>query len=296
MKKILKYLVSAAFALGMLFGMGGCSKTEVPQGYVGKIMDSNGFQPEILQPGWYYMGFFTFHKKMIYLQTSEGQFVEKVTIRMKDNMDLIVDHARVRVKVNKDPKVLNSLFNDLPAQNGKVITLKQMYLTYGNLVVTRDIRETLSKYTLDEVRLNYKRVVSEVSKKIRQDFKATPLVLLDINVGRFVYPDVYNDAILQAKKKELEIKKAQAEAAIQVEKMKAKEKIAKAQYNVKIQEAKRIADYNKMIGNSVSPQLLELRKLEVQQSLVENLQGNQNAVYMPLPMMNGTSFFIDKKK
>lgn len=288
-------IFTMVLTLVAVIGFTGCSKKEVPQGYVGKIMDTNGFQEEILQPGWYHMGFFTIHKKMIYLQTSEGRFTEKVTIRMKDNMDLIADHVRVRVKVNKDPKVLNTLFNSLPAKNGKVITLNQMYQTYGNLVVTRDLREILSKYTLDDVRLNYSRIVAEVSKKIKEDFKATPLVLLDINVGRFVYPKVYNEAILQAKKKELEIKKAQAEAAIQVEKMRAKEKIAKAQYNVKMQEARRIADYNKMIGNSVSPQLLKLRQLEVQQALVENLQGNQNTVYMPLPMMNDSSFLLNSK-
>lgn len=285
-----KFIVAIILPIMVMFSFSGCGlfdKREVPQGYVAKIMDTNGFQPEVLQPGWYTMGMFAIHKRMLYLQTSEGQFQEKVTVRMKDNMNLIADYVRVRVKVNKSPKVLNTLFNSLPAKDGK-ITLRQMYITYGNLIVIRDIREVLSKYTLDDVRLNYTRVAAEVYNKIKNDFKTTPLVLLDINVGRFNYPKVYNEAILQAKKKELEIKKAQAEAAIQVEKMKAKERIAKAQYNVKMQEAKRISDFNKMIGNSVSPQLIELRKLEVQQSLVQNLQGNKNVVYMPIPMMNGS--------
>jgi len=209
-----------------------------------------------------------------------------VTVRMKDNMDLKVDYIRVRVKANTNPKVLNTVFNDIPADENGVITLKKLYDTYGKLIVLRGIREVLSKYTLDDVRLNYSRVTGEIYNRIKRDFRNLPIMLMDINIGRFNYPKIYNEAILEAKRKELEIKKAQAEAAIEVEKIKAQEKIAKAKYNIAMQEAKRQADYNRMLGKSVTPQFLELRRLEVQQAMVDALKNNQNVIYMPYDMMN----------
>jgi len=53
-----------------------------------------------------------------------------------------------------------------------------------------------------------------------------------------------------------------------------------------MQEAKRQADYNRMLGKSVTPQFLELRRLEVQQAMVDALKNNQNVIYMPYDMMN----------
>jgi len=295
-----KVLMSILVIIG-IFMFTGCSKREVPQGYVGKILTEHGFEPEVLQPGWYTVCSpfdLNCRKKLILLQTSQGQFVEDVTIRMKDNMNLKVDYIRLRVKASTNPKVLNAVFNDIPADENNVITLKKLYNTYGKLIVLRDIREVLSKYTLDDVRLNYSRVTGEIYNRIKRDFTTLPIMLMDINIGRFNYPKIYNAAILEAKKKELEIKKAQAEAAIQIEKIKAQERIAKAKYNIAMQEAKRQADYNRMLGKSVTPQFLELRRLEVQQAMVEAIKNNPNVVYMPYDMMNkGNMLFqIPNKK
>jgi len=269
----------------------GCfDKEQVPAGYEGKLLTNNGFAPEILTPGWHTTcGIFDFncHTKIIKIQTSEGQFVDSVTVRTKDNMNVKFDYVRVRVKVNPDKKILNSLFSDIKPDSKNIIDLKKMYNTYGALVVSRDIREVVSKYTIDEIRQNYSRIVGEVYTKIRKDFKSTPLLLLDVSVGKIVYPEIYNKAILEAKQKEIEIQRIKAENAIKLEKAKAKIQMAKAEYAIKMQEAKRIADYNKMLGNSVTPQLLQLRKLEVQQSMVEAIRGNQNVIYMPMEMMNG---------
>jgi len=292
-----KLLLSISIILGMFLFTGCGQKERVPSGEVGKILTSNGFAPEILQPGAYRIcGIMDkligkCYNKLILLDTSEGQFVEEVTTRMKDNMNLKADHIRVRVTIKRNPKIINSIFNQIKPNQDGVITLDNVYNTYGKLIVTRDVREVLSKYTIDEVRLNYARISAEIYNRIKKDFENTPLQLLDFSVGRFVYPKTYERMVELAKQKQVEIKKIEAENIIKLKKAKADMELAKARYAIKMQEAKRIADYNRMIGKSVTPQLLELRKLEVQEKMMDNLKGNQNVVYMPYEMMNGNMIY-----
>ena len=279
-----------------IFMFSGCThKEEVPSGTVGKMMTKSGFKPEILQPGWYTtcdLFDVRCYNDIYLLDTTTGQFQETVTVRMKDNMDLKADYVRVVVRVKNKPKILNALFNDIKPDENNFIPLYKIYGTYGKAIVIRDVREVLSQYTLDEVRLNYKRISGEIFNKIQEDFKSTPLEVVQFNPGRFNFPKTYNDAILLAKQKELEIKKIEAENIIKLKKIKAQETIAKAQYNIKMQEAKRISDYNKMLGKSVTPQLLELRKLEVQQAMVEAIKNNPNVIYMPYSMMNNSNTLL----
>ena len=299
MKKFWLSVTSGFLVLTMFTG---CSNKEVvEQGEVGKILTQHGFEPEILTPGAYKVCsitdiyFLRCYNKLIKLETVEQTITEDpITVRMKDNLNLVVEYLRVRIKPKTDPKILNAMFNNIKAYNG-IITVQDLYNTYGKLIITRDVREVLSKYTIDEVRKNYTRITKEIYNKINKDFKHLPIMLLDLSIGKLKFPPIYNKAIELAKEKEIAIKKAQAEATIKLEKMKAQVKLAKGRYQIKMLEAKRIADYNKMIGKSVTPQLIELRKLEVQEELVKNLNGNKNVVYMPLPMMEKSNYFLNLK-
>jgi hypothetical protein len=286
----MKTFIKILGVIFVVFLFTGCDKKQVPPGYSAKLLTEQGYTPEVYHTGWVTVcSVFDLNckKELIFLETSEGQFTEKVTIRMKDNMNLVADYVRIRVKINTDKKNINSVFNLIKPDKNGYITLSNVYKTYGNLIVVRDIREVLSKYTIDDVRLNYSKITAEIYSKIKKDFESTPILVLDFNLGRLNYPKVYDEAIILAKKKELEIKKIEADNIIKLKKINAKQEIAKAEYNIKMQEAKRIRDYNKMISEGVSPQLIKLRQLEVQQSMVDAIKGNPNVIYMPYGMMEG---------
>jgi len=92
----------------------GCDKKQVPPGYSAKLLTEQGYTPEVYHTGWVTVcSVFDLNckKELIFLETSEGQFTEKVTIRMKDNMNLVADYVRIRVKINTDKKNINSVFN-----------------------------------------------------------------------------------------------------------------------------------------------------------------------------------------
>ena len=290
-----KKIVASILGVGLMLGMSGCSNKErVPSGTEGKILTSNGFAPEILKPGAYHVcGLFDFncYNQLILVNTAEHQYTEVVTTRMKDNMNLKADHIRVRVTLKRDPKIINAIFNEIQPDGHNYIAMEKIYNTYGKLIITRDVREVLSKYTIDDVRLNYARISAEIYNRVKKDFQSTPLELLDFSIGRFVYPKTYEKMVEMAKQKQVEIKKIEAENVIKLKKANADMQLAKARYAIKMQEAKRIADYNKMLGKSVTPQLLQLRKLEVQEDMVNAIKGNPNVVYMPYSMMNGNMIY-----
>ena len=51
-----KKIVAGILGAGLMLGITGCgNKTRVPSGTEGKILTSNGFAPEILQPGAYHV-------------------------------------------------------------------------------------------------------------------------------------------------------------------------------------------------------------------------------------------------
>jgi len=297
MKKIL-ILIATIIAI---FSFSGCSqkKERIPVGYDGKILTSNGYAPEVYQPGAIHVcSLFDFncYNKLILLETAKKQFVDNVTIRMKDNMNLQVQYVRIVVQPKKDKKSLNQLFNDVKPNKDSIITLNSVYAIYGQSKVSRIIREVLSEYTIDEARLNYTRISGQVFNRIQKEFKNTPLQLVDFSIGKFVYPKIYNDAIENAKKRELEIKKAEADAAIAQTRAAAKIKIAKAEYAVKMAEVQRQHDANLLLSKSITPNLIKWREMEIQEKMMENLKGNSNVVYMPYDMMKNTNFLLNQKK
>ena len=274
-------IVVAIFAM---FFMTGCWET-VPQGTKGKILDRNGFQPEVYPPSRVTVGL---HGDLILVETVTHTVNEKVTVRMKDDMNLIVQ-VRFQLRMGKKEKSLNAVFNDIKPSDGKTITLKQVYSVYGKMITNNVTRAVLSQYNIGDVNDNFNHISADMYNKIIQAFKPTPLIISDVALGKLDYPQVIDDAIEAAAKRELEIKQAEADVQVRLTELKGKEQVAKGEYRIKMQEAKRIKDYNKAIADGITPELLELRKLEVQQELVNAIgKGDTTTIFVPYSALGTT--------
>ena len=285
MKKTIMVLMAT-----VLLGLSACGYQSVPQGTKGKVLDREGFHPEVYVPSRVNVGF---HGHLVLVDTTTKTVNEPVTVRMKDNMDLIA-HVRFRLRMGEQPESLSAVFNairpggilnELP-----VITSQQLYNNYGKMIVNKVVRETLSAYNIGDVQKNFKKISADMYKQIIMEFKSTPLVISDVALGKLDYQTVINSAILSAAKRELEIKQAEADVLVKMKRMEGQERVADAEYRIKMKEAKRIKDFNKMIAKGVTPELIKLRELEVQQSLVRAIKENDTAtIFIPYGAVNTTA-------
>jgi regulator of protease activity HflC (stomatin/prohibitin superfamily) len=237
---------------------------------------------------------FTFTPEKLFLvQTTTKKYTQPIKVLLSDKLTLKAEIV-FRGRITDNDKVINYIFNDLP-MNDNVVTTDEVYNTYGKMIVLNTAREVISKYNVDEVNKNYHRITIELYEAIKPKLKGLPIQISDVTIGNIEYPEIVTKAIEQAKERRMAIEKEQAQVQIELEKAKGREQVAKAEYRIKMLEAKRIRDYNKMIEQGVTPNLLKLRTLEVQEKMVQAIQDNKNVIYMPMDMMNGVSMMRQVK-
>ncbi len=278
-----KFILIIGLIGAMLFT--GCNQT-VPQGTKAKILGAGGFQPEVYPPSRVWLGW---RENFIFVETVTHTVNETVTVRMKDDMNLIVQ-VRFQLRMGEKTKSLNAVFNDiLPHNGGDTITLKQVYEIYGKMITNKITREVLSQYNIADVNDNFNHISADIYNKIITGFKPTPLIISDVALGKLDYPDVIDRAIESAAKRELEIKQTEADVQVRLTELKGKEQVAKGEYRIKMEEARRIKDYNKAIAEGITPELLELRKLEVQEALVNAIgKGDTSTIFVPYSALGTT--------
>ena len=284
MKKILGLLLIAAMA----FTFTGCYE-QVPAGTKGKILGESGWQPEVYPPSrvWLTELLTQTPEKMYLMQTTTKKYSQPIKVLLADKLTL---EATVvfRGRIAGTDDVVNALFNDLE-MNDNIVTTDEVYNVYGRMIVLNTAREVLSKYNIDNINTNYKRITVELFQAIQPKLKGLPIEISDVTIGNIKYPQIVTDAIEQAKERRMAIEKAAAQAQIDVKKAEGREAVAKANYRVKMLEAKQIRDYNKMINAGITDDLIRLKEIEVQQTLADNTADNKNVIYMPLPMMDGAT-------
>ena len=276
--KIFRLFVALLLALSIV----GCSHETVPQGTKGKVLDRSGFNPEVFPPSRVNVGL---HGHLVLVETVTQTMNEPITIRMKDNMNLKAN-VRFQLRMGNKESSLNAVFNDIKPID-KTITLKQVYNVYGKMIVNKVAREVLSSYNISDVQANFAKISSDIYQQVKVEFKPTPLIISDVALGKLDYPDVIDNAILSAAKRKLEIAQAEADVAVKLTELAGKEKVSKGEYRIKMQEAKRIRDYNKMIAQGITPSLLKLRSLEVQEAMVSTIEkGDATTIFIPYGSQN----------
>lgn len=267
-----RQLLGVAIAAALALGFTGCNQ-QIPAGHKGKIMGKTGFQPEVFPPSkvWVDTVFTTVPEKLFLVQTTTKKYSQPIKILLKDKLTLRA-HIVFRGRINGTDKVINTIFNDMQMDDS-VVTTDEVYNTYGKMVVLNTAREIISQYNVDEVNTNYQRITVELYNAIKPKLKGLPIEISDVTIGEIKYPDIVTDAIEKAKERRMAIETEEAKVQIELTKLKGREAIAKGEYNIKMIEAKRIADYNKKIASGITKDLLELRKLELREQELTKWNG-----------------------
>lgn len=272
-----KTIIAAVCATTFLAG---CEFATVPPAAKGKILTTQGYSPEVLEPGKMTLWG---RDQLIVLQTNTNTYKEQVKVVLADKLTLTAE-IRFRGRIQGSERVINAMFNDIVPGDDRVVSFDEVYRVYGQMAVRNKTREILSKYSVEDVHKNYARLSNEIGLVLQAELEGTPLEISDIALGDIAYPAVVTAAIDAAKERELAIKKEQAQAEIELTKKKNERLLAEADYQIEITRAKAIRDKNKIIGEGVTEQLLKLRALEVQEAMAKN----GAAVFMPYEAMGTT--------
>jgi hypothetical protein len=239
-----------------------------------------GYEAGTLEPGKYTLWG---RDKLITLQTNTQTYKETVNVVLQDKLTLHVD-IRFRGRIAGSDVVIDSMFNDIVAGDDDLIVFNDVYGIYGRMAVRNVTREIIGQYSVEDVHKNYSRLSEEIGKALLPALQGTPMEISDIALGNIAYPKVVTDAINAAKERDLAIKKEEAQAKIDLTKKKNEQVLAKADYDIEVTKAKTVRDSNKILGQSITPQLLDLKRLEALKLMAEN----ERAVFMPVEAMTST--------
>lgn len=210
--------------------------------------------------------------------------------RMKDKHDDLRQESKDLMKDylndgDKSDEVLNAMFDDIVPENGRV-TLDKVYGIYGRMVVRNKAREVLSDYTVEDVHTNYKVISDQLAAAIMPALANTPLTLSDIALGNIQYPTIVTEAVERAEQKRQQIEQEKAQAEIAMTKKENERRLAEADYQIRITKAKAIRDENKLISEGITDELIEVKRLELLESIANNPDGN--TIFMPVEALTNT--------
>lgn len=291
MKKFVSLAAVAVLGLSLV----GCGTgVEVPPAHVGKILTKNGYAPDTIQPSKFRLEPCSrYCDKLVLLEASDTPLNEgALKIFMpKDTLNVTVD---IRGTFSVLPS--DALFDRVPADalNNTVskIDSQKVYKTYGQQAVRGVVRSEITKYTIAQLMSEREAISQNIHAAIQKKLQATntPVVISRFELADVQPPQVIVQAQEAAKEREIDIQKAEASAQVQMVEMQKDLELAKLERLVEREKAEALAEQNRIAASSLSPTLLEYRKVEAQEKIFLALAKNGNTMIVPA---NATGDFAE---
>lgn len=292
MKKIFVLMLSV-----FLVGCG--SRVEIPPAHVGKILTQNGYAPETLPPSRFRLpACWAYCDKLILLQASDTPFKETLTIFMPDDKLNLTVEVRGTLTIPTDKRTVESLYSRLSAEEQtesiSMISSSMVYQTYGQQALRGVVRGEIVKYTIAEILSQRESIGGNIHAALTDKLSETntPLVVSRFELAGVQPPAVIVNAQEAAKEREIDIQKAEADAQVELVKAERELEIAKKNRLVEREKAEAIAEQNQIAADSITPQLLAYRRLEVAERVFSDLAKSDNVIIIPADS-SGFSDFND---
>lgn len=311
--KTIGFGVVFLFVLFILFSTRAFSlfSEEVPPGYLGKVITPNGVSPEQYNigraPVWG-------RDRLILVETSSVHRPAPVKVIMNDRrstadkngavttsnnigleMDFIVN---IRFKIKSDKKeYVNALLSDMSLDRSvKSIAAINVYQKYGDMVVGQVSREVLGKYTPEEVMDNLDKINQILDKRIKDKLDNSPLSISSVSLGPIQLPEEITARIKKNKDTEMSELGKIAEQKIAMLDKRNQTALAEQQALREEIDARSLANQNKILNDSITPEVLVLRDIQVREKEIEMMgqvlskeNGNIKTIYIPYGSVGDTA-------
>lgn len=278
----MKYL-SLIFAAFLLVACG--DRVEVPPAHVGKILTKNGYAPDTIPPSKFRLDWcWAYCDKLVVAQVADVGVKEQFQLFMpKDQLNMSFD-LRGTFAIKSDTNSVNQIFDRVLAQPvnsswyDSVITFEQVYQVYGQQVLRDVVRSAIAKFSINDVASNREAVNAEITSAVHKGLAHTPLEAIRLGLADVQFPDVIVEAKEAAKKREVEIQKAEADFEVRKVELQKELEEQRMLRNIEKEKAARVAEANEIVSKSVTPDYIAYRQLEVLESMAQN--GNSFIVPM----------------
>lgn len=303
MKKLL-IVLSLAF---MTLFMAGCS-SPVPPGYVGKVIGRAGIHPELHETGRVVINPFS-RNRLILIETASELRKAEVNVIMADrvqhadgtiedriglDMDFIIN---IRYRLNANDKVVTAMLRDMKLDaDVHSIGIRQVYQKYGDMVMGRVSREVLSRYAPEQVLPNLVEINEILDAEIKAALEDSPLIVSSVSLGPIDLPKVITDRVRLNKDTELSEAQKRTEQQIALLDKRNEIELARQQAVRERVDAQSLAEQNQILNKSITPEVLRLRELQIEERRIEmqrevlkaGLDKGNSSVFIPYGAINNT--------
>lgn len=239
----------------------GCSNPFTPAGHEGYIYESprifgkGGFKGIVKGPGNY--GASLWRNKVINIDIRPNTYIEQFRILAKDDLNVSFKFEAV-IKIA--PAQVSKVIQDYAGQQWYARFVKEPFRAF--------VRNSTQKYTSRDLKAQREMIAEEVKTKLENYLAGSPFVLVKMVVGNIDYPPV----VAKAVEKKLAAQQLLEEKETQKE-------IAKRDAEIKIEEAKGIAEAQRIINSTLTANYLQHEAIQAQ--LAMSNSPNHTTVYIP---------------
>lgn len=238
-----------------------CTNPSSPAGFEGyvyeqpRLLGKGGFQGTINGPGNF--GVSPWRNEIINIDIRPKTYTETFNILAKDDLNISFRfHAVLKVK----PGNIQQIVEKLGAENWYERLVREPFRTFA--------RDAVQQYDSTALKNNRKQVSNQVKNRLVDYLKDTPFELVSVVVGNIDYPDI----VAKAVEKKLAAQQLLAEKETQ-------KLIAQKDAEITIEEAKGIAQAQKIINSTLTSNYLQHEAIEAQLKMADS--PNHTTVYIP---------------
>ena len=140
----------------------------------------------------------------------------------------------------------------------------------------------MAKYSINEVASSREAVSAELVAAIRQALEQTPLTVKRAALADVQFPDVITQQKEAAARRRIEIEEQEAKKQIALVRLQTELETAKMERAIRRERAEAAREENAIYADSVTPNYLSYRRLEVLMAMAQN----ENTVFLPFKALD----------
>ena len=254
-------ILTALLLMFCLFFTTGCTNPSTPSGHEGyvyenpRVWGNGGFVGMLTGPENY--GFSIWRNEVINVDLRPLTYVEEFNILTKDELNISFRWQSI-IKIK--PGVIKKVVEQYGGS--------QFYDRFVKEPLRSMVRNSVQSFNSREVKDNRVKIANKVLQELREYLRETPFIVVSGVVGNIDYPEVVTKAVEKklAAKQLLEEKETQRE-------------IAKRDAEIKIEEARGIAEAQRIIDKTLTKNYLQHEAIKAMLKMADS--PNNTTIYIP---------------